>query len=83
MAQRYQNIDHDEFAEAVLEIARENIDATLRLPGIWEVISEEYNNEALDRALDRRRDSRRAHLLAVMESIRQNGFFLAPRGPNA
>ena len=44
----YADIPFDVFAETILKLAADNIQATLTLTGIWEIISEEYNNEALE-----------------------------------
>jgi hypothetical protein len=52
----YDDIPQDVFAETILDIAAEDINATLALPGIWEVISEAYNNDALDRLCPELRD---------------------------
>ena len=50
------NIKHDDFINAVVEVIKEdltdingnfNVACLLTIPGIWEVLSEEYNNEAL------------------------------------
>lgn len=58
----YNKITDDDFAAAVLNLAKENIDETLRLPGIWEIISEHYNNEALDSCMNRIMESKRAKI---------------------
>lgn len=70
----YQNISDDEFQEMILQIARENIDYTLSLPGVYEVISEEYNNEALDRIIEDKRERRKLKLMAVLKNIGKHGF---------
>ena len=45
----YSKVTHDEFAEAVRTVARSmGTDALLDIPGVWEVVSEELNNPALD-----------------------------------
>ncbi len=45
----YDDIPADVFADMIETIAREDIQLTLTLPGIYEIISEAYNNDALDR----------------------------------
>jgi hypothetical protein len=44
----YDDIPDEEFSEVINQLAFENVQHTLSLPGIYEIISEEYNNEALD-----------------------------------
>ena len=45
----YDEIPSDVFQETIEQIAFEDFAATIGLPGIYEVISEAYNNEALER----------------------------------
>jgi hypothetical protein len=78
---KYNKITSDEFQEMVTRIAKENIDQTLSLPGIYEVISEEYNNEALDRIIEEKTEKRRDHLLAVIRNIGQYGFLCYQDAP--
>ena len=45
----YSKITNEEFDEAVRQIARRmGVDAILDIPGVWECVSEELNNAALD-----------------------------------
>ena len=45
----YSKVTSDEFAEAVRTVARQlGTDGVLDIPGVWEVVSEALNNEALD-----------------------------------
>ena len=44
----YSKIPTEDFNAVILRLARANIGHTLTLPGVWEAISEEYNNDALD-----------------------------------
>jgi hypothetical protein len=64
---KYKNITDDEFMDAVLKSAKNNIDETLRIPGVYELISEHYNNEALDLALEESKEKRRFHLANFIE----------------
>lgn len=42
--------DDDKYIQAVHEIARElGVDGLLSIPGLWEAVSEELNNDAIDR----------------------------------
>ena len=42
--------DQERFDDAVRELAEEDgVDSVLALPGVWEIVSEHYNNAALDR----------------------------------
>lgn len=74
MKNRYSTITDEEFDGVLLDMAKENIDEVLRLPGVYEIISEHFNNEVLDRCLDERNDRRRDHLKAVIANIAKNGF---------
>jgi len=41
-------IDSEAFDNAVRELAREaGVEALLSIPGVWELVSEEFNNEAI------------------------------------
>jgi len=51
------NIKHDDFVNAVIEAVTKdftdrggnfNVSGLLTIPGMWEILSEEYINEALD-----------------------------------
>jgi len=64
---KYRKIKDEEFDDAVRTLAAENIQETLSLPGIWEIISEHYNNEALDLALSANRGKRVSHLMTFIE----------------
>ena len=44
----YDDIPSDVFADKIKDLAAANIETTLMLPGIYEIIAEEYNNSALD-----------------------------------
>jgi len=44
----YDSIPQDVFADKIQDLAFKNAQHTLSLPGIYEIISEEYNDEALD-----------------------------------
>lgn len=77
----YNRITSQEFDEMVLRIAKENIDQTLSLPGIYEVISEEYNNEALDRIIEEKTEKRREHLRAIIANIALYGFLCYQDAP--
>ena len=44
----YDDIPSDVFSDKINDIAARDINATLSLPGIYEIISEEFNNDALD-----------------------------------
>ena len=78
---KYNQITDSEFQEMVFRIAKENINQTLSLPGVYEVISEEYNNEALDRIIEEKTEKRREHLLAVIRNIGQYGFLCYQDAP--
>jgi hypothetical protein len=46
----FENIDHDEFVRLVLECMEDSTnEELLQIPGVWEVLSEHFNNEALER----------------------------------
>jgi hypothetical protein len=46
---------NEEFDEAVRDLAEEDgVQAVLLIPGVWELVSEYYNNEALDKIEDDR-----------------------------
>lgn len=62
------NISHEDFTGAVLKLAKENIDETLRIPGVWEAISEHYNNEAIDAVMEERKEKRRERLTYVLKT---------------
>lgn len=64
----------DDFAREVLRIAKGSIDETLMLPGIWEIISEHYNNEAIENLEARDREARREHLMAKITSMNNYGY---------
>lgn len=52
-----QSITDEEFDRAVIELATEDgMKTVARIPGVWEYLSEHYNNEAIDRALENRRN---------------------------
>jgi len=70
----YQDITHDEFAASVLELARNKIDETLSLPGVWEIISEHYNNEALDLCVEERRNKRKEQIGNSLTRLHAQGF---------
>jgi hypothetical protein len=69
----YNKITDDDFAAAVFNLAKENIDETLMLPGIWEIISEHYNNEALDSCMDKIRESKREKIGKQLTTLKMNG----------
>jgi hypothetical protein len=47
---QYSQLTQERFDELVFELAREDgVDAVLTIPGVWEEVSEYYNNAALDR----------------------------------
>jgi len=78
---QYANITNEEFQEMVTRIAKENIEQTLSLPGIYEVISEEYNNEALDRIIEEKTEKRRERLLLLIRNIALYGFLCRNDAP--
>ena len=48
-AERISEIGHEEFVAAVFELAdQDGVDAVLSIPGVWEVVAEYYNNDAID-----------------------------------
>ena len=50
MSDRYAKMTQDEFDETVRELAREDgVGSLLSIPGVWEHVSEFYNNAALER----------------------------------
>jgi hypothetical protein len=63
---KYDAVTSEEFDAMIIEIAKDNIDHTLSLPGVYEAISEEYNNEALDRIISEKQEKRREHLTAMI-----------------
>lgn len=63
----YNNITDDDFQEAVLVLAKNNVDETLRIAGVWELISDHYNNAALDLAVEKNKEKRREHLQSFIE----------------
>lgn len=77
----YNRITSEEFDEMIHRIAKENIDNTLSLPGIYEVISEEYNNEALDRIMEEKTEKRRERLLLLIRNIALYGFLCYQDAP--
>jgi hypothetical protein len=81
MNNQYSKITPQEFDEMIHKIAEENIKQTLSLPGIYEIISEEYNNEALDRIIEEKKEKRREHLLAVIRNIGKYGFLCYQDAP--
>jgi hypothetical protein len=49
-------ITHEEFYAALLSVLAEmSAAAILQIPGVYEVVSEELNNEAIDRAVEMRK----------------------------
>jgi hypothetical protein len=45
-------IDHETFVAAVTELAtRDGVGVVLSIPGVWEAVSEYYNNDAIDNIL--------------------------------
>ena len=44
----YDSIPSDVFQDVILDLAARDFATVLELPGIYEIISEEFNNEALD-----------------------------------
>lgn len=67
-------IPFDDFAGAVLKLAKDNIDETLRLPGVWEIISEHFSNEAIDCCIESQRNKRRAQIGDILTTLHHNGF---------
>ncbi len=42
-------IDQDMFDRAIISCAHTaGVDAILQIPGVWELVAEEFNNDALD-----------------------------------
>lgn len=45
----YTDMTHDDFVRLVTELAEKDGTAILiTIPGVWEILSEHYNNDALD-----------------------------------
>ena len=44
----YDDIPNDVFQDTIEQLAFENMADTISLPGIYEIISEHYNNDALN-----------------------------------
>lgn len=48
-AQTYKGMTHDDFVRLVTELAEiDGAAIILGIPGVWEILSEHYNNDALD-----------------------------------
>jgi len=45
----YKNMTNDEFEDILADIVIENASTLLDIPGVYEAVSEEFNNEVLDR----------------------------------
>ncbi len=53
------DVTHDEFVFALTELVEEmSADEILAVPGIYEVLSEHLNNEAIKRAVERMKEDR-------------------------
>jgi hypothetical protein len=44
----YAEIPNEVFQDEIWDLAAADIQATLSIPGIYEIIAEEYNNQALE-----------------------------------
>jgi len=56
-----------DFDNALMAIVKEHTsEALLTIPGIYEVLSEHFNNETIERAEEEKRNTRRGHLLEVV-----------------
>ena len=44
----YDDIPQDVFAGTIKDLAARDISVTLSLPGVYEIIAEEFNNDALE-----------------------------------
>ena len=62
----YDNITDAEFDREIIRLAQENIGETVSIDGVYEIISEHYNNEALENIMKDKRDKRRARLMKVL-----------------
>ena len=63
---KYDNITEAEFNREILRLAQENIGETVSIDGVYELISEHYNDEALENIMKDKRDKRRARLMKVL-----------------
>ena len=45
----YGGLSHDDFTTILQDVIEDNVKYLLSIPGIYEVLSEEFNNEVLDR----------------------------------
>jgi hypothetical protein len=66
-------ISDKDFDNALTAIVKEHTSESLMtIPGIYEILSEHFNNEAIERAEEEKRDTRRGHLLEVVKRGRGN-----------
>lgn len=55
-----EEITDEEFDGAVREIAAsDGVEAILAIPGVWEIVAEHYNNDAIDRVREIREEAKR------------------------
>lgn len=79
---KYSRISSDEFDAALVALMeQESMESILRIPGVYEAVSEHFNNEALDLASESRQEARRERLGAVIANIGKNGFLCYQDAP--
>ena len=70
-------ITQEEFNTALLDLLYEETLITIvQIPGVYELLSEEYNNDAIERALENKKEKRRKHLLCVVRTMRKINLFI-------
>lgn len=75
-------ITQEQFDAALFDIVNEEqTDNLFSIPGIYEILSEHYNNEAIERAEEQHKESRHNHLRAVIANISLYGFLCYQDAP--
>ena len=68
-------ITDEQFDAALVALMeQESMGQILRIPGVYEVIADHFNNEAIDLATEAHTEKRREHLRAVIANIALYGF---------
>ncbi len=75
-------IGDEQFDAALIALMeKETMSQILRIPGVYEAISEHFNNEAIDLATEAQTEQRREHLRAVIANITLYGFLCYQDAP--
>jgi hypothetical protein len=75
-------ITNKQFDAALVSLMeQEPVESILRIPGVYEAVSEHFNNEAIDLATEAHADQRREHLRAVIANIALYGFLCYQDAP--